>query len=86
MSQVAFPGVDIPQPAFAFDTGGSTANVSNNYDSINTNLKIDLEPINERLEKIEAAILGKELRVDIDAVEMAVIVESGNKTLEIQDI
>ncbi len=86
MSQVAFPGVDIPQPAFAFDTGGSTANVSNNYDSINTNLKIDLEPINERLERIEEAILGKELRVDIDAVEMAVIVESGNKTLEIQDI
>jgi len=89
LSQVAFPGVDIPQPAFAFDTGGSTANVSN----INSNLIVDLEPVNLRLEALEdriteikEAILGKELRVDIDAAEMAVIVENGNKVLEAQDL
>ena len=89
LSQVAFPGVDIPQPAFAFDTGGSTVNASTIYNGLN----VDLEPIYQRLESIENAINrvseineAKELRADINAYEMAVIVENGNKEIEMRDI
>ncbi|MFA5125347.1 MAG: hypothetical protein WC473_06045 [Patescibacteria group bacterium] len=88
LQNVAFPEMNIPAPAYAFANGGSTINVQkrDNYETINNRLNIDLSAIKDRLKAIEDAILGLDLRAELDNEKLAIKVEKGNKILKIREI
>ena len=82
LDTIAFPSINVPTPAFAFATGGSTSNVTNESTIIN-NLTADLRIIKDsfqtEIRAVKTAIESLKLRADIDSEKMALTVENGNK-------
>jgi len=89
LDNIAFPSINVPTPAFAFASGGSTENIINDNTVINQ-LQTDIDSLKEviktELKQIKTVIQQKELRMEFDSTGLAQIVEKGNRALNKRNV
>ncbi|MDD5231511.1 MAG: hypothetical protein PHC43_09290, partial [Candidatus Marinimicrobia bacterium] len=83
LDNIAFPSINVPMPAFAFASGGSTSNITN--EMIIQKFKPDIDDlkatIQNGIQTIKQTVQNLQLRADIDNTGLAIAVEQGNRML-----